>query len=105
MDGMLKLGDHRHRADLTFAREEQNDMSTKEQDPYRYTYNWLFNDPWFLAAGLSYESDPIRELDHRTIASTGLGRDIWNSPRRVLSLWAIDLPPAPWTTRSVDSTA
>jgi putative salt-induced outer membrane protein YdiY len=85
-DGMVKLGDHRHLANLTLTREEQDGITTKEQDLFRYTYNWLFNDPWFYAGGFSYERDPIRELDHRYVLSGGVGRDIWNTPRRFLNI-------------------
>jgi putative salt-induced outer membrane protein YdiY len=85
-DTTLVMGDHRHIGDLTFVREEQNGISTKEQDLLRYNYNWLFNDPWFFSAALSLERDPIRELDHRTILSAGIGRDIWNTPRLTLNM-------------------
>ena len=37
--------------------------SSKVQDLLRYSYNWMFNDPWFLGASASFERDPIRELD------------------------------------------
>jgi putative salt-induced outer membrane protein YdiY len=84
-DGMVKFGDHRHLAGLTLTREEQDGLTTKEQDLFRYAYNWLFNDPWFFAGGLGYERDPIKELDHRYIVSAGVGRDIWNTPRRLLN--------------------
>ncbi len=40
----------------------------------------------FLSASLSYEKDPIIELDKRLIASVGLGRDIWRTPRRSLNI-------------------
>ena len=85
-DAMFKHGDHRHSAEARFLREEQSDIPTKEQDIFRYGYNWLFNDPWFLAANASYEKDPIIELDHRLIASVGIGRDIWNTPQRLLNV-------------------
>jgi putative salt-induced outer membrane protein YdiY len=85
-DTELKLGDHRHLGDISFIREEQNQVSTKEQDMLTYNYNWLFRDPWFVAAGYRFERDPIRNLDNRSIISGGLGRDIWNNPRLTLSI-------------------
>jgi putative salt-induced outer membrane protein YdiY len=85
-DTTLKMGDHRHIGDLTFIREEQNGLATKEQDLIRYNYNWLFNDPWFFSAGLSLERDPIRELDSRAVLTAGMGRDIWNTPRLTLNV-------------------
>jgi putative salt-induced outer membrane protein YdiY len=84
-DAMFKHGDHRHTGEATYFREEVANIKTKEQDLFRYSYNWLFRDPWFLAGNLSFERDPIIELTSRVIASAGLGRDIWNTPRRGLS--------------------
>jgi putative salt-induced outer membrane protein YdiY len=84
-DAMFKHGDHRHRGELSFLREELADVSTKEQDRFNYSYNWLFNDPWFLAGNFAYESDPIILLDSRLTYSVGVGRDIWNTPQRFLS--------------------
>lgn len=83
---MLVMGDHRHIGDLTIIREDQNGLSTKEQDLLRYNYNWLFNDPWFFSTGLSLERDPIRDLGSRAVLTAGVGRDIWNTPRLTLNL-------------------
>ena len=58
---------------------------TKAQELFRYNYNWLFRDPWFFSTQLSFERDPIINLKNRVIVSAGLGRDIWNTPRRALS--------------------
>jgi len=85
-DTNLKLGDHRHIASLTLNREEQDGITTKEQDILKYNYNWLFNDPWFLGVALSAERDPIRNLDHRYILGVTSGRDIWNRPGLFLNL-------------------
>jgi len=84
-DTNLKIGDHRQIASLTLNREEQDGITTKEQDILRYNYNWLFSDPWFLGASLSVERDPIRNLDHRYILGVTSGRDIWNTPRLFLN--------------------
>lgn len=84
-DTTVKLTDHRHIGEITFIRESQDSATTKEQDLFKYTYNWLFRDPWFLLAQLSFERDPIIELENRVILSAGFGRDIWNTPRRSLS--------------------
>jgi len=85
-DGTVKLSDHRHIGEVTVIREEQNDLTTKNQDLLRYNYNWFFRDPWFLSAQLSFEQDPIIELEERVIISAGVGRDIWDTPRRALSV-------------------
>ena len=85
-DSTLKLGDHRHIGEMSFAREELDKVTTKEQDLYKYTYNWLFRDPLFFDGQVSFERDPIIALDSRVIITGGLGRDIWNSPERALSI-------------------
>jgi putative salt-induced outer membrane protein YdiY len=83
---MFKHGDHRHIANVTLIQEEQDSLTTKDQSVVSYTYNWLFSDPWFFAATGQIERDPIRELEHRITASAGIGRDIWNDPRRFLTV-------------------
>lgn len=84
-DTNIKVGDHRHMADLTFRRDETNGVATKEQDLLRYSYNWLFNDPWFMGASASFERDPIRELDHRYTLGLLVGRDIFDDARKFLN--------------------
>lgn len=77
-DATIKVGDHRHIATFVIADEKTAGVKTKDQQVLTYTYNWLFSDKWFLGAGASYETDPIRQLDHRSILGAGLGRDIWD---------------------------
>ncbi len=85
-DTTVEFPNHRHIGEITFFREEQDGVSTKEQDLFRYSYAWLFSDPWFVGTQLSYERDPIIELDSRVIGSVGIGLDVWNTPRRALSV-------------------
>lgn len=85
-EAMFKHGDHRHIGRVTQIREELDSATTKDQSVAAYTYNWLFNDPWFFAANAQIERDPIRELQHRITASAGIGRDIWNDPDRFLNV-------------------
>jgi hypothetical protein len=75
-DTRLKLGDHRHLADLTVRRDETDGESTKKQDLFHYEYNWMFNEPWYTGVTASYERDPIRELDHRYNIAAIIGRDL-----------------------------
>jgi putative salt-induced outer membrane protein YdiY len=77
-DATIEIGDHRHITTFVIADEEAAGVKTKDQQLLTYTYNWLFSDKWFLGAGASYETDPIRQLDHRAILGAGLGRDIWD---------------------------
>ncbi len=85
IDGGARWGDHRHHADLTFRREETDDIRTKEQDLFNYSYNWMFNDPWYTGASFSYERDPIRDLDYRYTAGVLFGRDIFNDDVKFLT--------------------
>jgi hypothetical protein len=54
-DGMVKFGDHRHLGEVTYFREELANVRTKEQDLFKYGYNWIFKDPWFFATNLTFE--------------------------------------------------
>lgn len=84
-DTTFKLGNHRHIGDVTLFREEIDGARTKDQILVNYNYNWLFRDPLFFSALVSYERDPIIELSGRLTASAGIGRDIWATPRRILN--------------------
>ncbi len=85
-DTRVKLGEHRHYANISFRRDETNDIKTKEQDLFNYNYNWLFNRPWFMGGSFTYERDPIKELDHRYTFGLLFGRDIFNDAGRFLSV-------------------
>ena len=85
-DSTIRVPNHRHLIELSGSYESTDDVTTKEQSFVRYDYNWFFNEPWFMATQLSGERDPIIELDHRTIVSLGVGRDIWYTPRLALSM-------------------
>lgn len=85
-DTTVRISDHRHLGEITFIREDQDGVSIQEKDLFKYNYNWLFRDPVFFSTSFSYERDPIIELDSRVIVSIGMGRDIWNTPRKFLSV-------------------
>ena len=85
-DTTFRIGDHRQIAEVSFIREEQNQISTKEQDLFSYNYNWLFGNNWFFSAAFQFERDPIRELEYRVVGSGGIGLDIWDDPRRTLNV-------------------
>jgi len=84
-DTRLKLGDHRHLADITVRRDETDNVTTKKQDLFRYEYNWMFNEPWYTGLTASYERDPIRELDHRYSIAAIVGRDLIDDAHRYLT--------------------
>ncbi len=85
-DTTIKFPGHRHIGEVTFLKEDLAGVTTQDKDLFRYDYNWLFRDPWFFGTNLSFERDPIIELDNRVILSAGIGRDIWNTPRKALSV-------------------
>jgi hypothetical protein len=84
-DTRLRLGEHRHLAELTIARDESNDVTTKKQDLFRYSYNWLFNEPWYMGATASYERDPIKDLSYRYTGGLLIGRDLFRDSRKFLT--------------------
>lgn len=85
-DTRVTIPGHRHLGELTFFKEHIAGTTTQEQDLFTYDYNWLFRDPLFFSSRLSFERNPITFLDHRVIVSFGFGRDIFNRPRKTLSL-------------------
>jgi len=84
-DTRIRTGAHRHLAELTIARDKTNDITTKKQDLFRYSYNWLFNEPWYIGATANYERDPIKELEHRYTIGALIGRDIFKDSRKFLT--------------------
>jgi putative salt-induced outer membrane protein YdiY len=85
-DTSVRLGDHRHYADLAFRRDKTDDDYTKKQDLFNYSYNWLFAKPWYTGATFKYEKDPIKDLDHRYTAGMIIGRDIFNEDGRFMTI-------------------
>ena len=83
-DTLVRFNEHRHLGEISFFREDLAGVRTKEQDLFKYNYNYLFKDPWFFASTFTFERDPIINLDSRVIVTAGIGRDIWNTPRRTL---------------------
>lgn len=81
-DYSLKLGDHRHLFEMLFSREEQNSISVKEQDLYRYSYNYAFSQRWGFGAVGSYERDPIRDLERRLTVGPAATWNIWDGARK-----------------------
>ena len=84
-DTRVRLGDHRHLAELTIRRDETDGISTKKHGLFNYQYNWLFNAAWYVGATASYEMDPIRDLSHRYMLGALAGRDLLNDSKRFLT--------------------
>ena len=83
---VVEIPGHRHLGEITFLKEELIGVVTQDRDLFKYNYNWLFREPWFFSTNLSFERDPIIVLDQRIIISAGIGLDIWNTPRKELSV-------------------
>lgn len=82
----VKWGDHRTKFDLSMVREEQDGNKLKDKDRLFASYDWIFSKPWFLAANLTLERDPIVLLDQRTSVNPALGYDIWDDPGKTLNV-------------------
>jgi hypothetical protein len=82
----MRFGVNRHLGDLTIAREETDGDRTKEQDLLRYEYHRLLDGPWYVGATASYESDPIKDLDHRYKLGGLVGRDIFDDDVQFLTV-------------------
>jgi hypothetical protein len=85
-DFMLKRGDHRHLLEVSYAREEQNSISVKDQDLFRYSYNWAFSQRWGFGAVASYERDPIRDLDRRLTVGPAATLSVWDSAKKSFNI-------------------
>lgn len=85
-DTRMRFGVHRHLFDLTVARDESDGVDTKKQDLFRYEYNWLLDGPWYLGGTAAFERDPIKDLDHRYTIGALLGRDIFKTDDRYLTV-------------------
>ena len=85
----LKTGDHRHISSFSFAHEQQDGESVKEQDRIDYSYNWSFKDPWFVALNAAAARDPIRDLDHRVSLGGGIGYNFWDDSSRFFQLQGV----------------
>ena len=81
-DGFVKLGDHRHIANVSFEREDTEEVETKNKDRAHYSYNWSFTEPWFLSLNVGYERDPIKNLTYRYTLTPGVGYEVWDDSWR-----------------------
>jgi len=83
---MYKLDKQRHFFDFLFADESQNGVQVKDRELFRYNLNYQVQEPWFFGTGASYESDPIKRLDHRYNIVPAIGYDFWNDAGRLFNI-------------------
>ena len=84
--GYTKFGDHKHTLEYTLSRQESNGERSREEDDFRYTYNWSFAKRWGAYGLLGYLSDPIRDLDKRVSVGAGLDYEVWDSAARAWTM-------------------
>ncbi len=84
--GELKLGEHRHRLELTRDEQRTDGEFTKDQSDVFYQDTWTFTDEWFVRGSINWTRDPIRDLDSRTRVFLGPGYHFWDDSKRTLNL-------------------
>lgn len=70
-----------HRSTLKAEYNFEDDGSTTTEDNRKIEgiHDYFFTKKWFLNSALSFEQDDIDEIDLRTVASLGLGHQVYES--------------------------
>ncbi len=84
--GALKLGEHRHKLELTRDGAEADGETTKDQYNVYYEDVWTFRDDWFVRGSVTWTRDTIRDLDSRSQYYIGPGIHFWDDSKRTLNL-------------------
>lgn len=84
--GTLKLGEHRHKLELTRDGAQADGETTKDQSNVYYEDVWTFRDDWFMRGSLTWTKDPIRDLDSRSQFYVGPGLHFWDDSKRTLNI-------------------
>lgn len=84
--GRIKLGEHRHKLELTRDGARADGEVTKDQTDVYYEDVWTFRDDWFLRGSISWTRDPIRDLQSRSQFYLGPGFHFWDDSKRTLNL-------------------
>lgn len=84
--GRIKLGEHRHKLELTRDGAQAEGETTKDQTDVYYEDLWTFRDDWFMRGSISWTRDPIRDLDSRSQFYVGPGFHFWDDSKRTLNL-------------------
>ncbi|TCK17238.1 putative salt-induced outer membrane protein YdiY [Thiogranum longum] len=83
-----KKNDNRFTVGAMLAREHVDDRLTKEQYRLDGKYDHFFHDRWYGFIGASFEQDPFRDIDLRSVFSAGSGYQFHDSDKLRLSLEA-----------------
>jgi len=84
--GRMKLGEHRHKLELTRDGSSTDGDVTKDQTDVYYEDVWTFREDWFMRGSVSWTRDPIRDLDSRSQFYLGPGFHFWDDSKRTLNL-------------------
>lgn len=83
----LKYGKARHYLDALWEDEEQDKVTTKDRELYRYNLNYEIgglNSNWFAGTYATYETDDIKGLEYRYQGIPTIGYTVWNKAKRRL---------------------
>jgi len=83
-----KKNDNRFTISALLAREHASNRLTKEQYRLSGKYDHFFRERWFGFVSTSFEQDPFRDIDLRSVFSAGSGYQFYNSDALRLSLEA-----------------
>jgi putative salt-induced outer membrane protein YdiY len=84
--GNMKLGEHRHKLELTRDGAKADGEVTKDQTNVYYEDLWTFSKDWFMRGSITWTRDPIRDLDSRSQYYVGPGFHFWDDSKRTLNL-------------------
>ena len=84
--GAIKLGEHRHRLELTRDGSSTEGETTKDQTDVYYEDVWTFRDDWFMRGSVTWTKDPIRDLESRSQFYVGPGFHFWDDSKRTLNI-------------------
>ncbi|VAW74384.1 hypothetical protein MNBD_GAMMA15-1356 [hydrothermal vent metagenome] len=83
-----KKNDKRFTVSTRLARENVNNKLTKEQYRLDGKYDHFFHEKWFGFVATSFEQDPFKDIDLRSIFSVGSGYQFYDTDKLRLSLEA-----------------
>jgi len=83
-----KKNDNRFTIGAVLEREHADNRLTKEQYRLDGKYDHFFRDNWFGFVSTSFEQDPFRDIDLRSVFSAGSGYQFFDSDELRLSLEA-----------------
>lgn len=86
--GRIKLGEHNHKLEFTRDGAQADGVTSKDQTSVYYEDVWTFHEDWFMRGSVSWDKDPIRDLESRSQYYIGPGFHFWDDSKRTLNLSA-----------------